>query len=103
MREEQLRCQWGAAPSARSSRRWEDSLTGPLEFAQLAVADAPDPVLVAGGNGVGLDTALNMAGIHSPGFEHGGGIQANLATIDQLEAEFGSRPRWLLQQFRWEP
>jgi HAD superfamily hydrolase (TIGR01459 family) len=58
---------------------------------------------IAGGAGVGLDTALNMAGIHGPGFDHGAGIEANGAAIDKLEAEFGHRPRWLLPQFRWEP
>jgi ribonucleotide monophosphatase NagD (HAD superfamily) len=56
---------------------------------------------IAGGNGMGLDTALNMAGIHGPGFELDGGLDANLAAIEQLEAEFGVRPRWLLPRFRW--
>jgi hypothetical protein len=50
---------------------------------------------------MGLDTALNMAGIHGQGFELDGGLDANLAAIEQLEAAFGVRPRWLLPRFRW--
>jgi len=50
---------------------------------------------------VGLDTVLSMAGIHGPGFDLGAGIEANSAAIDQLETEFGARPRWLLPRFHW--
>jgi HAD superfamily hydrolase (TIGR01459 family) len=56
---------------------------------------------IAGGAGVGLDTALNMAGIHGSGFDHGGGIEANREALDRLEAEFAHRPRWLLPKFHW--
>jgi len=58
---------------------------------------------IAGGIGVGMDTALNMAGIHGPDFDHAAGLDANRPLLDRLEAEFGHRPHWLLPQFRWQP
>jgi HAD superfamily hydrolase (TIGR01459 family) len=66
----------------------------------VAIGDSVQHDIV-GGAGMGVDTALNMAGIHGPGFDHGGELEANLAALAQLEAEFGSRPRWLLPRFRW--
>jgi HAD superfamily hydrolase (TIGR01459 family) len=58
---------------------------------------------IAGAAGMMLDTALVMAGIHGPGFDLVGGLDANQAALEQLETEFGVRPRWILPRFRWEP
>ena len=56
-----------------------------------------------GAAGMMLDTALIMAGIHGPGFDLVGGLESNLIALEQLEAEFGVRPRRILPRFRWAP
>jgi len=58
---------------------------------------------IAGAAGMTLDTALIMSGIHGSGFDLIGGHEADRAALDQLEAEFGVRPRWLLPRFCWKP
>jgi hypothetical protein len=50
-----------------------------------------------------LDTVLVMSGIHGSGFDLAGGFEVNRQAVDQLEARFGVRPRWLLPSFRWQP
>jgi len=56
---------------------------------------------IAGGAGVGLATALIMAGIHAPLFDLERGLSANAAALERLEAEYGARPDWALPRFRW--
>ena len=56
---------------------------------------------VAGGAGMGLATALIMAGIHAPLFDLERGPSANAAALERLEAEYGARPDWVLPRFRW--
>jgi HAD superfamily hydrolase (TIGR01459 family) len=58
---------------------------------------------IAGAAGMMLDTGLVMAGIHGPGFDLVGGLDANQSALEQLETEFGVRPRWILPRFRWKP
>ena len=56
---------------------------------------------IAGGAGMGLATALIMAGIHAPLFDLERGPSANAAALERLEAEYGARPDWVLPRFRW--
>ncbi len=56
---------------------------------------------IAGGAGMGLATALIMAGIHAPLFDLERGLSANAAALDRLQAEYGARPDWVLPRFRW--
>lgn len=78
-----------------------ETLGQPAPVSIVAIGDSAQHD-IAGGIAMGIDTALNMAGIHGDGFDLVGGIEANRAAIDRLEAEFGGRPRWLLPRFRWE-
>jgi ribonucleotide monophosphatase NagD (HAD superfamily) len=77
-----------------------EALGNPAESSIVAIGDSVEHD-VAGAAGMVLDTALIMSGIHGAGFDLLGGLEANRAALEQLEAEFGVRPRWLLPRFRW--
>jgi HAD superfamily hydrolase (TIGR01459 family) len=79
-----------------------EALGHPPRADVVAIGDSVQHDIV-GAAGMMLDTALVMAGIHGPGFDLVGGLEANLAALEQLEAEFGVRPRWILPRFRWAP
>lgn len=66
----------------------------------LAIGDSIEHD-IAGGAQMGLDTALVMAGIHADAFDLEHGLTANRVALEQLESQFGARPRWVLPQFRW--
>jgi ribonucleotide monophosphatase NagD (HAD superfamily) len=78
------------------------ALGNPAKNGIVAIGDSVEHD-IAGAAGMALDTALVMSGIHGPGFDLIGGLEANRAALDQLEAAFGVRPRWLLPRFAWEP
>jgi ribonucleotide monophosphatase NagD (HAD superfamily) len=78
-----------------------EALGNPPQAGIVAIGDSVEHD-IAGAAGVMLDTALVMDGIHGPGFDLAGGFEANRRAVDQLEATFGVRPRWLLPNFRWE-
>jgi HAD superfamily hydrolase (TIGR01459 family) len=79
-----------------------EALGNPAPGSIVAIGDSVQHD-IAGAAGMMLDTALVMAGIHGPGFDLVGGLDANQAALEQLEAEFGVRPRWILPRFRWKP
>jgi HAD superfamily hydrolase (TIGR01459 family) len=79
-----------------------EALGNPPREGVVAIGDSVQHD-IAGAAGMMLDTALIMAGIHGPGFDLVGGLESNLIALEQLEAEFGVRPRWILPRFRWEP
>jgi HAD superfamily hydrolase (TIGR01459 family) len=56
---------------------------------------------IAGGNNVGIDTALLLEGVHRDAFTPGHGPSANGIAMDHLAAEYRARPRWALPSFRW--
>ena len=74
-------------------------LLTPEQAETLALASGQGRIQLALRNT--LDTALIMSGIHGSGFDLIGGLEANRAALEQLEAEFGVRPRWLLRRFCW--
>jgi HAD superfamily hydrolase (TIGR01459 family) len=79
-----------------------EALGNPAPEQIIAIGDSVQHD-IAGGLGMGMQTALNMAGIHSPDFDHEGGLESYLPAIAKLEAEYGHRPHWLLPRFRWQP
>ncbi len=70
----------------------------PCEILAIGNSVAHD---VAGGAGMGLATALIMAGIHAPLFDLERGLSANAAALDRLHTDYGARPDWVLPRFRW--
>jgi ribonucleotide monophosphatase NagD (HAD superfamily) len=77
-----------------------EALGNPAQTRIVAIGDSVEHD-VAGAAGMVLDTALIMSGIHGATFDLKGDLDANHAALAQLEAEFGVRPRWLLQRFCW--
>jgi HAD superfamily hydrolase (TIGR01459 family) len=77
-----------------------EALGNPPPGSIVAIGDSVEHD-IAGAAGMRLDTALIMSGIHGAGFNLAGGPEANRAALEQLEAEFGVRPRWLLPRFCW--
>lgn len=65
----------------------------------LAVGDSLEHD-VAGGAGMGLDTAFIMNGIHADAFDHSG-HEGHTRALDGLVAEHGTRPTYALPSFRW--
>lgn len=78
-----------------------EALGNPMQDSIVAIGDSVEHD-VAGAAGMALDTVLIMSGIHHAGFDLAGGLEANRAALEQLEAKFGVRPRWLLPRFCWE-
>ena len=74
---------------------------GPLAPGEVLVVGDSVAHDIAGGAGMGLATALIMAGIHAPLFDLDHGRSANAAALERLEAEYGARPDWVLPRFRW--
>jgi HAD superfamily hydrolase (TIGR01459 family) len=79
-----------------------EALGNPAPASIVAIGDSVEHD-IAGAVGMTLDTALIMSGIHGAGFDLAGHPETNRAALEQLEAEFGVRPRWLLPRFRWSP
>jgi HAD superfamily hydrolase (TIGR01459 family) len=67
----------------------------------LAVGDSMEHD-IGGGARAGLDTALIMAGIHSPNFDLGRQPGDHLPALRRLADEHGVMPRWVLARFRWQ-
>jgi HAD superfamily hydrolase (TIGR01459 family) len=77
-----------------------ETLGNPAQSSIVAIGDSVEHD-IAGATGMVLDTALIMSGIHGSGFDLIGGLEANRAALERLEAEFGVRPRWMLPRFCW--
>lgn len=67
----------------------------------LAVGDSIEHD-VAGGNAMGLDTALIMGGIHADAFDLALDWSANGPIFEQLAHAHGAMPRFVLPRFRWQ-
>jgi HAD superfamily hydrolase (TIGR01459 family) len=66
----------------------------------LAVGDSVEHD-IAGGAGMGLDTALIMGGIHAEAFDLERGRSANWPALERLARPHEVLPRWVLPRFRW--
>ena len=56
---------------------------------------------IAGGNGIGIDTALLSHGVHRDAFAGAEDEPAKQAALDRLADDFGARPRFVLPRFLW--
>lgn len=56
---------------------------------------------IAGGNGVGIDTALLEHGVHRDAFADAEGIEDKQRALDRLAVDYGARPHWVLPRFIW--
>ncbi|MGI9434640.1 MAG: TIGR01459 family HAD-type hydrolase [Geminicoccaceae bacterium] len=56
---------------------------------------------IAGGNGIGIDTALLAHGVHRDAFDGATTGEAKKAALDQLATSYGTRPNYVLPSFVW--
>lgn len=56
---------------------------------------------IAGGNGIGIDTALLTHGVHRDAFAGADDPCLRAAVVARLAEEHGGAPRWLLPRFVW--
>ncbi len=56
---------------------------------------------IAGGNGIGIDTALLMQGVHREDFAGAGDEPGKQVVLDRLSESYDARPRWVLENFTW--
>lgn len=56
---------------------------------------------IAGGNGIGIDTALLEHGVHRDAFVGAEGEAAMHEALDRLAEDYETRPRWVLPRFLW--